>query len=110
MFANVQDAQGVANTFVAHAEARCADSYYAGHCESPGPLAYQVCIAQCARAREEYTQAAALYSALLKRPELYSLPRQKQVHKAMATIHGASPRRSKGLKFTGGRQGPGAYH
>ena len=93
-YAALSDAQGMANAFVAHAEARCADAYYAGH---TGDLT----LPACERARAEYTHAAALFGALLKQPDRYDLPRQKMVHTAMGQLYSR-----KGLRWAGGRHGP----
>ena len=76
MYADLCDAQGMANAFMAHAQTRLASAHLAGWGE-------QLSLQASNMAREEYAHAHQLYSSLLDtRPTFYSDARQKSVHKA----------------------------
>lgn len=73
-YADLRDAQGLANAFVAHAQTRIADAHLA-------EWDSQLSLPASNMAREEYAQAHKLFSALLDdMPRHYSAPRQHPVH------------------------------
>ena len=73
-YADLRDAQGLANAFVAHAQTRVADAHLA-------EWDRQLTLPASNMAREEYAQAHKLFSALLDgMPRHYSAPRQVPVH------------------------------
>lgn len=75
-YADLRDAQGLANAFVAHAQTRLAKSHLA-------EWDAQLSLPASNMAREEYAHAHVLYSSLLETsPAHYSSARQKAVHKA----------------------------
>lgn len=74
MYADLRDAQGLANAFVAHAQTRLADAYLAEWDE-------QLSVPASNMAREEYAHAHVLYSSLLDvDATMYSAKRQVSVH------------------------------
>ena len=73
-YADLQDAQGLANAFVAHAQTRVADAHLA-------EWDRQLSLPASNMAREEYAQAHKLFSTLLDdMPRHYAAPRQVPVH------------------------------
>lgn len=87
-YAALQDAQGMANAFIAHAEAQCADACYAGlaRLDKHGKPTFGA--QSHSRAKEEYLHATSLYSALEERriPNGYSYPRQSPTHTALHAL------------------------
>lgn len=72
----LHDAQGLANTFIAHAQTRLADANLA-------ELSDQQSLPAANMAREEYAHGHRVFAALLQRaPAHYSYPRQSAVHRA----------------------------
>ena len=75
-YALLEDPQGLANTFVCHAQTRLGEAHLAG-------WSADLSLPASNMAREEYSQAHAMYTALLEQaPMRYSVPRQRSVHKA----------------------------
>ena len=74
--ADLRDAQGLANAFMAHAQTRLADAHLAD-------WGQMLSLPASNMAREEYAHAHALYSSLLEtRPAWYSPSRQQSIHVA----------------------------
>ena len=75
-YATLQDAQGLANTFVCHAQTHLGEAHLAGW--SP-----ELSLPASNMAMKEYEQAHHMYTALLEQAATrYSAPRQKSVHDA----------------------------
>ena len=73
-YADLHDAQGLANAFVTHAQTRLADAHLAG-------WDAQLSLPASNMAHEEYAQAHKLYSTLLdEMPRHYGKERQRSVH------------------------------
>ena len=73
-YADLRDAQGLANAFVTHAQTRLADAHLAER-------GSQLSLPATSMAHEEYAQAHTLYTTLLEDvPRHYSKERQRSVH------------------------------